>query len=76
MDSVNTRISGIQVSAVVLLIKWTSHAMFYKVKAEPSLRSIPMINVNTKNLNRVLWEMSQQANENMLRSQETDQMPE
>lgn len=57
MTTATTNISNIVVDAVVLLIKWTSHAMYYKVKAEQTLRDIPLINVNNKNIDRVLWDI-------------------
>lgn len=57
MPYATTKIAGVKVDAIVLLIKWTSHAMYYKIKSEASLNDVPIINVNTKNIDRLLWEM-------------------
>ncbi len=57
MTTPSADISHIQVDYVVLLIKWTSHAMFFKVQNTHILDHVPVINVNTKNFDRLLWEL-------------------
>ena len=57
MQMATDNILGLKVDYVVILIKWTAHSMYYKVKDELTLKNILIINVNTKNINRVLLEM-------------------
>lgn len=57
MESETAHISNIEVDAVVMLIKWMSHSMFYKVKATGSLTDKKIIMCNTKNIDTVLQKM-------------------
>jgi len=57
MESETNNISGIEVDAVVMLIKWMSHSMFYKVKATSALSQTQIIMCNTKNIDTVLQKM-------------------
>ena len=50
-------LSGIKVDAVVMLIKWMSHSMFYKVKASSALSHSKIIMCNTKNIDTILQKM-------------------
>ena len=54
MESETNNISGIEVDAVVMLIKWMSHSMFYKVKATSALSQSKIIMCNTKNIDTIL----------------------
>ena len=54
MESETANISNIEVDAVVMLIKWMSHSMFYKVKATGALADKKIIMCNTKNIDTVL----------------------
>ena len=56
MTAATQSINNLKVDYIVMLIKWCSHAMYYKVKS--ALYDTPIININTKNLDRVLWEMA------------------
>lgn len=57
MESETNNISGIEVDAVVMLIKWMSHSMFYKVKAISALSQSKIIMCNTKNIDTILQKM-------------------
>ena len=57
MESETAHISNIEVDAVVMLIKWMSHSMFYKVKATGSLTDKKIIMCNTKNIDTILQKM-------------------
>lgn len=54
MSSESTNISGIKVDAVVMLIKWMSHGMYYKVKSSNNLSEVPYIMCNSKNKDIIL----------------------
>lgn len=54
MNSESTNISGIKVDAVVMLIKWMSHGMYYKVKSSNILSEVPCIMCNSKNRDIIL----------------------
>ena len=54
MESETANISNVEVDVVVMLIKWMSHSMFYKVKATGSLSQTKTIMCNTKNIDTVL----------------------
>lgn len=58
MNSENINIANLKVDGIIYLIKWMSHGMFYKVKSEKSLVGIPVAMCNTKNINRIYWDMS------------------
>ncbi len=57
MESETANISNIEVNAIVMLIKWMSHSMFYKVKATGALADTKIIMCNTKNIDTVLQKM-------------------
>ncbi|MDY2608058.1 MAG: hypothetical protein SOV90_09100, partial [Lachnospiraceae bacterium] len=57
MESETANISNIGVDAIVMLIKWMSHSMFYKVKATGALIDKKIIMCNTKNINTILQRM-------------------
>lgn len=59
MDSENFSLINAKVDGVVMLIKYMSHGMFYKVKATNSLGDIPVVKCNTKNINTVYNAMMQ-----------------
>ena len=60
MNSESTNISGIKVDAVVMLIKWMSHGMYYKVKSSNLLSETSCIMCNSKNKNIILKEIYNQ----------------
>jgi len=60
MQSENTDISDISVDAVVFLTKWMSHAMFYKVKKSRIYQKVPSAMCNTKNIDRIFFDMESQ----------------
>lgn len=60
MQSENTDISHISVDAIVFLTKWMSHAMFYKVKNSGIYQKVPSAMCNTKNINRIFYDMERQ----------------
>lgn len=54
METESMKLSGIEVDAVVMLIKWMSHGMFYKIKSAGNLSETKCIMCNTKNINTIL----------------------
>lgn len=60
MESETTDISNISVDAIVFLTKWMSHAMFYKVKKSSIYQKVPSAMCNTKNIDRILFDMERQ----------------
>ena len=59
MTSEGYSLTNIKVDAVVLLIKWMSHGMLYKIRAERKLQDIPIIYCNSKNINNIYSDMQQ-----------------
>lgn len=57
MESETDNLSGIEVDAVVMLIRWMSHSMFYKVKSTGALAQRKVIMCNTKNIDTILQKM-------------------
>lgn len=57
MNSESASIAGIKVDAVVMLIKWMSHGMYYKVKASNTLSETQCIICNSKNKDIILKEI-------------------
>lgn len=47
-------LTGIEVDAVIMLIKWMSHSMFYKVKSAGNLDKTKIVMCNTKNIDTIL----------------------
>lgn len=60
MQSENKNIANISVDAIVFLTKWMSHGMFYKVKGSEVYKKVPSAMCNTKNINRVYYDMNRQ----------------
>lgn len=60
MQSENTDISNISVDAIIFLTKWMSHAMFYKVRNSGIYQKVPSAMCNTKNINRIFYDMDRQ----------------
>lgn len=60
MESENANISGIKVDAVVMLVKWMSHSMYYKVKSSNNFLDIPCVMCNGKNKDGILQKVYDQ----------------
>lgn len=54
METETNNISNIEVDVVVMLIKWMSHSMFYKVKSTGALSQKKLIMCNIKNMDGIL----------------------
>ena len=54
METESFNLSQIDVDAIVMLIKWMSHSMFYKLKSSGNLSQTKTIMCNTKNIDTVL----------------------
>lgn len=57
MDNESVSISNIKVDAVVMMIKYMSHGMYYKVCSSKVSKEVPIIHCNTKNINTVYSKM-------------------
>lgn len=57
MESENTVINNIQVDGIVMLIKYMSHSMFYKINSSNLTKDIPLVRCNTKNINTIYNKM-------------------
>lgn len=57
MDKKTTNISGIEVDAVVMLIRYMSHGMFYKIKASDLISHTSHVMCNSKSLDGILQNM-------------------
>lgn len=57
MNTDTTNISNIEVDAVVMLIRYMSHSMFYKVKASAILNNTICIKCNMKSIDGILQSM-------------------
>ena len=57
MDNESVSISNIKVDAVVMIIKYMSHGMYYKVCSSKVSKEVPIIHCNTKNINTVYSKM-------------------
>ena len=57
MESEGATINNIQVDGIVMLIKYMSHAMFYKVNVSGLTKEIPIVRCNTKNINTIYNKM-------------------
>lgn len=64
MQSENKNIANISVDAIVFLTKWMSHSMFYKVKRSEVYKKVPSAMCNTKNINKVYYDMDRQLSFN------------
>jgi hypothetical protein len=58
METEGYSLKNIKVDGVVMLIKYMSHAMFYKVNSTAALTNIPIVRCNTKNINTIYHTMS------------------
>ena len=54
METETFSLSGVDVDAVVMLVKWMSHSMFYKIKSAGNLAETRNIMCNTKSIDTVL----------------------
>ena len=61
MTETTKDLTGIQVDAVVYLIKYISHSMYYKVKNSVVSENRPCINYNGKNMNKLLEIMQREV---------------
>ena len=59
MESESFSLINIKVDAIVMLIKYMSHGMYYKIKSVSALNSIPVIKCNTKNIDTIYNAMSE-----------------
>lgn len=57
MTTESTSISNIKVDGVVMLVRWMSHSMFYKIKASNILTDVPCAICNSKNANTIYEKM-------------------
>jgi len=53
MDSEVSNINNIKVDAIVLLIKYMNHGMYYKICESRVGKEVPIIHCNTKNINTI-----------------------
>lgn len=60
METETKDISGIHVNSIVFLTKWMSHGMYYKVRNSKIFREVPLANCNTKNIDRIYYDMDRQ----------------
>lgn len=60
METETKDISNIYVDGIVFLTKFMSHAIFYKVRSSKIFNKIPSANCNTKNINRIYYDMDKQ----------------
>lgn len=57
METATYNLSGIQPDAIIMMVKWMSHSMFYKIKSMGSLSGIKTVMCNTKNIDVILQKM-------------------
>ena len=57
MEMESFSLSGIEVDGVVMLVKWMSHSMFYKIKSASNLTTVKNIMCNAKNIDIILQKM-------------------
>lgn len=53
MENENFSLTNIKVDVIVMLIKYMSHGMYYKIKSTNTLSNIPVVMCNTKNIDTV-----------------------
>ncbi len=53
MENENFSLTNIKVDMIVMLVKYMSHGMYYKIKATSTLSNIPIVMCNTKNIDMV-----------------------
>lgn len=54
METESFNLTGIEIDAIVMLIRWMSHGMFYKIKSAGNLSLTKIIMCNTKNIDTIL----------------------
>ena len=59
MENETFDLKNIKVDGIVMLIKYMSHSMFYKVNATSALAGIPVVRCNTKNIDTVYSKMQE-----------------
>ncbi len=57
MESEGTSLNNIQVDGIVMLIKYMSHSMYYKVTGASVAKTVPIVRCNTKNINTIYAKM-------------------
>ena len=57
MNTETMSLNGITVDGIVFLIKYMSHSLYYKVKSSKVYRDVPCAMCNTKNLDRIYYDM-------------------
>ena len=57
METATYNLSGIQPDAIIMMVKWMSHSMFYKIKSMGSLSEVKTVMCNTKNMDVILQKM-------------------
>lgn len=53
MENENFSLTNIKVDVIVMLIKYMSHGMYYKIKSTNTLSNIPVVMCNTKNIDTI-----------------------
>lgn len=53
MENESFSLTSIKVDMIVMLVKYMSHGMYYKIKATNTLSSIPVVMCNTKNIDTI-----------------------
>ena len=64
MENENFSLLNIKVDGIIMLIKYMSHGMYYKIRSTNSLSNIPIVKCNTKNINIVYNAMKEAIKEN------------
>ena len=57
MEGETYNLLNVKVDAIVMLVRWMSHSMFYKIKATGSLTDTKIIMCNTKNKDTIYQKM-------------------
>lgn len=58
MENESFSLHNIKVDGIIMLIKYMSHAQFYKINSTTSLSNIPIVRCNTKNINTIFSAMN------------------
>ena len=58
-QSETDNINQIQVDAVVVFLNWTSHGLYYKVKANNNVNGLPIVYCKSKNVEKIYKEMQE-----------------
>lgn len=61
METEGFNLSGIEIDAIVMLIKGMSHSMFYKIKSTGSLVGVKNVMCNTRNIDTILQRMHEET---------------